>query len=142
MNSAIHLSPPVSSPALPSASSAPAPEDVEEFALLEYPTGIASDGTFVWVIERLAAVPRLGHHLRAGDRVEQGADAAADERVVVGQQDPDGGHGAAVTGTLTRSRVPSPGDDWIWHSPPSIRTRSCMPSNPSDFPVAIPRIVS
>jgi len=79
--------------------------------------------------DRLLPVGGLAHHLDVVFRLEQRPDAAADERLVIGQQDLD--HDAVRAGSSARTRKPPPcwGPAWSW--PPSADTRSRMPTRPS-----------
>src|SRR6185437_8038331 len=74
----------------------------------------------------------LGDDLDVVLGVEQGPDAAADQRLVVGQQDPD--HDGAGTGSSARTRKPPPACGPACSRPPSADTRSRIPTRPSPGP--------
>ena len=74
----------------------------------------------------------LGDHLDVVFRLEQRPDAAADQRLVVGQQDPD--QDSARAGSSARTwKPPSPCGPAL-SRPPRADTRSRMPTRPSPGP--------
>lgn len=79
--------------------------------------------------EALLAVGGLGHHLDVVLEVEQRAEAAADERLVIDQQDPD--HEAPFVGSSARTVKPPALRGSVRRRPPRAVTRSRMPSSPS-----------
>jgi hypothetical protein len=100
--------------------------------------------------DRLGAGGRLAGHLEVGRALEHVAQAVADHRVVVGDQQPDGHRtssassgattgGASATGSagtapasgrLTAMVVPLPGEVSTASWPPSSRTRSSITFSP------------
>src|SRR6185312_5063440 len=74
----------------------------------------------------------LGDHLDVVFRFEQGPDAAADQRLVIGQQDPD--HDGARAGSSAYTWKPPPSRGPAWSRPPIAVTRSRMPMRPSPRP--------
>ena len=82
--------------------------------------------------DRLPPVGGLGDHLDVVFRFEQRPDAAADQRLVVGQQDPD--HDGARAGSSAYTWKPPPSRGPAWSRPPSAVTRSRMPMRPSPGP--------
>jgi putative molybdopterin biosynthesis protein len=81
---------------------------------------------------RLPPVDGLGDHLDVIFRLEQRPDTAADQRLVVSQQDPD--QDGARTGSSARTWKPPPSCGPVWSRPPSADTRSRMPARPSPGP--------
>jgi hypothetical protein len=55
----------------------------------QHHVGLVGDGE----LDRLGAVDRLAHHLEPGFALDEHAEAGSNERLVVGQQDPDHGAG-------------------------------------------------
>src|SRR5205807_2594326 len=81
--------------------------------------------------QRLVAIAGLGHHLYP-ELAQQRAQAGADQRVIVGEQDPQGRCHSAPrppSGRRACTTVP-PGPESMRSSPPTSATRSCMPSSP------------
>ena len=85
-------------------------------------------------LHRLGAVLRLADDLEVGLDVEHGPEAAAHERVVVGDEDADRAHARSPSsGRLARTAKPSrsgPASTW----PPYNRARSRMPGRPRPEP--------
>src|SRR5919198_6629800 len=83
---------------------------------------------------RLAAVAGLGDHREVGFGVEHHAQAAADHRVVVGEQDARGQRDAHAmpsgNGMSRRTSVPPAGTGETVSLPPTCSARSCMPAIP------------
>src|SRR6202042_1539728 len=75
------------------------------------------------------SVGGLGHHLDVVFRLEQRPDAAADQRLVVGEQDPDQVAGVSA-GISARTWKPPPSLGPACSRPPSAVTRSRMPMRP------------
>src|SRR5262249_8925836 len=84
---------------------------------------------------RLVAVGGLGDHLDVVFRFEQGPDAAADQRLVVGEEDPD--HDGARTGSSARPWKPPSARGPACSRPPSADTRSRIPIRPRPGPVDV-----
>ncbi len=80
------------------------------------------------------AVVGLAHHLDVRLGVEQRPKARPDQRLVVGEQDPD--HAAPSSGSVARTRKPPSGRGPASSSPPSADARSRMPRIPLPPPVA------
>ena len=80
----------------------------------------------------LPPVGGLGDHLDIVFGLEQRPDAAADQRLVVGEQDPDQDGSRAGNSALTRK--PPPARDPALSRPPSAAARSRMPISPSPGP--------
>ena len=84
---------------------------------------------------RLAPVGGLADDREVGLGVEHHAQAAQDDRVVVGEQDPRRqrcGHGGpSGSGTSRRTSVPPVGSDEIVRRAPMCSARSCMPAMPA-----------
>ncbi len=76
----------------------------------------------------LGAVAGLRDHLEAGHRGEQGGQAVAHDRVVVGDQHPDGAHDA-TSGNVATTRPPDPSGP-ASSRPPSSSMRWRMPDRP------------
>src|SRR5690606_29173368 len=84
----------------------------------------------------VAALPR---DLQIGLRVDDRREPGADERLVVGDQDPDGrGHGASPAGMRARTTKPPSGRRSARNSPPRAVTRSRSPSRPRPLPPGDP----
>src|SRR6185437_15992023 len=84
--------------------------------------------------DRLLAVRGLGDDLDVVFRLEQRPDATADQRLVVGEQEPDRNGARAGGSARTRKPPASRGPAGSW--PPSAETRSRMPTRPSPGPDA------
>ena len=85
------------------------------------------------LVDRLAPVRGLADDLEVLLGVEDHAEARADERLVVGDEDADahaGSASAAPTGSRARTVKPPPGRGPASSSPPWTRTRSRMPMRP------------
>ena len=82
--------------------------------------------------DRLLSVSRLADDLDVVLGLQQRPDAAADQRLVVSQQDPD----HARAGISARTRKPPPACGPACSRPPSADTRSRMPMRPSPRPGA------
>src|SRR5262249_10136362 len=82
--------------------------------------------------DRVLPVDGLGDHLDVVFRLEQRPDAATDQRLVVGQQDPD--QDGARAGSSARTWKPPSPCGPAWNRPPSADTRSRMPTRPSPAP--------
>src|SRR4051794_18942911 len=78
------------------------------------------------LVDRLAPVGRLADDLDLGLRVEDHAEAGADERLVVDEEDAD--HPPASTGSIARSEKPPSGRGPASSVPPYSATRSRIPT--------------
>jgi hypothetical protein len=87
---------------------------------------------------RLQPVGGLGGHLDVVFGVQQRADAAADQRLVISQQHPD--HDGARAGSSARTRKPPASRGPARSRPPSAVTRSRMPMRPSPGPAGRGRV--
>ena len=85
-----------------------------------------------------AAVGGLGHHLDVVLGVEERAEPAADERLVVDQQDTD--HGVRSTGSSAWTVKPPSLRGPRWSCPPRAVTRSRIPSSPTPGAGAVPGV--
>ena len=80
-------------------------------------------------LDRLGAVGRLADDLELGVAREHAAQAVADDRVVVDDEEPDRRHdrptmpGATIAGTRAEIAVPPPGSDSIASVPATRLTR-------------------
>jgi hypothetical protein len=81
-------------------------------------------------LDRLDAGPRLGHDLDVVVDPENHGEAAAYQRLVVGDDDADAHVGSPLVGSRAVSRKPPPGRGWASRLPPSRRARSRMPTMP------------
>ncbi|GIE72882.1 hypothetical protein Apa02nite_089900 [Actinoplanes palleronii] len=79
--------------------------------------------------DSVVAVARLGHDLEVVLGVEQSSEAAADQRLVVDQQDPD--HDVPSTGSSAWTVKPPSSRGSARSSPPRAVTRSRIPSRPT-----------
>src|SRR5690606_38647980 len=86
--------------------------------------------------DRLVPVPALGDDGDVVLRVEQRAQPAADERLVVHQHDPD--HPASPVGSSARTAKPPPGRPSATRWPPSAAVRSRIPTSPSPVGAGAP----
>src|SRR5262249_17387217 len=77
----------------------------------------------------------LRDHLDVVFGFEQRPDAAADQRLVVGQQDPD--QDGARAGSSAHTWKPPLSCGPAWSRPPSADTRSPMPTRPRPGPDAL-----
>src|SRR5699024_9800440 len=86
------------------------------------------------------AVGTLRHDGDVGESVEDGAQAGADDRVVVDEHDADHeGSFSEVRGMWTVAAVPSPGpSDSMSSSPPTAATRDSRPRRPYPCPPVKP----
>src|SRR5262245_26483064 len=82
--------------------------------------------------ERFSPIPGLGYDLKIGGHFDDLFQSLADNRMVVGNQDPDFcGHSFSPhAAILIRTMVPSPGVEWSESAPPRIFARSSSPINP------------
>ena len=86
--------------------------------------------------ERLVPVRRLADDVEVGIAGEHAAEAVADDRMVVDDQQPDRAHEAgadepaAMAGTRADSAVPPPGSDSIASEPATRATRWRIPLRP------------
>ncbi len=80
-----------------------------------------------------AAVRSFRYHLKSGLAFEQKAEAAADDLMIVGQQNADRAHAAPHPlrrGSMIEMVVPRPGWASTEKVPPRLAARSSMPSKP------------
>ena len=86
-------------------------------------------------VDGLGAVAGLGDDLEVGRCVEHEAQAVADDRVVVGEQDPglerDGHRPSPSTGTSSRTSVPGLDASGSPGCPPTSSARSRIPAMPA-----------
>src|SRR5262249_15466821 len=82
----------------------------------------------------LVAVRGLAHHLDRGVLGEDADQAAAEDRVVVGDHDPDHGATPASVGSSASTVVPSPGRKVTVQVPPSSSARSRIVTSPLPEP--------
>ncbi len=78
----------------------------------------------------LAPVGGRADHLDAGLGIEQHRQPAADDGLVVGDQDPDGHRAVPVRGRTASTRQPCSPAGPAWKVPPSSEARSRMPTRP------------
>jgi hypothetical protein len=78
-------------------------------------------------LHRLGSGSGLAGNVDAGCLVDQSAQARADQRLVVGEDDVDGHRAGAGSGSRAVTRKPPPGRGPAEKSPPSSAARSRMP---------------
>src|SRR5215831_4352592 len=86
------------------------------------------------LLHSLGPVLGLADDLEIGARVEDHAEAAAYERLVVAEQDADRTHPPPPIGRRALTRKPPPMLAPAWSSPPKRSTRSRMPTRPRPPP--------
>src|SRR5690606_6445187 len=86
--------------------------------------------------EGLPSVGGLGHDLDVVLQFDERPESAADERLVVDQQDPD--HDVPPTGSSAWTEKPPSGRGSALSRPPRAATRSRMPCSPTPGSTAVP----